>query len=157
MNTLKRLRIRLDDRTHNAALNLNEHDNRQATACALHHKAPRGAWMAFAGAAVGALASNRRTAAGPLAILAAAVGVAQAVLGRAHDIAVAYPGHPCPNCPQPDSDDEGRGGGGVWLDAGWDDIPPAPAPMDDIDDERIREWAGDIDAQMTALIEEVSL
>lgn len=55
---------------------------------------------------------------------------------------------PCPYCPA--GDDRG-GTGGVWLD--WDGLPPAPAPMPDYDDERIRNWAGDADqwlAELTA-------
>lgn len=59
---------------------------------------------------------------------------------------------PCHLCPA-HNDDDGDAGG-VWL--GWDgDQPPAaPPPMDDLDDDRIRAMAGDIDAQHAALIQE---
>ncbi|ACU71787.1 hypothetical protein Caci_2878 [Catenulispora acidiphila DSM 44928] len=54
----------------------------------------------------------------------------------------------CPYCP-PRSDGDGRGG--VWLNLG-DDIPPAPAPMAEYDDQQIRDWAEDLDGQLAALI-----
>lgn len=50
-------------------------------------------------------------------------------------------GRPCPYCPAAEDDD---GAGGVWLDFGAG-IPPAPAPMPELDDRRIGEWAGDAD------------
>ncbi len=76
----------------------------------------------------------------------------QALLDRTHSIAVAYPGHPCPDCPQPDVDDDDRGDGGIWLDGDWDgDIPPAPGPMPKLTDEEIRAMTGDLDMQMLAL------
>lgn len=150
MNALKRLYIRLDDRATNAALDINDNHQRLATTCTIHHRVPRGAWMALAGAAAATLAANRRTT-GPLAVIAAAAGVAQTVISRAHEIAVAYPGHPCPRCPQPDEADHGDGDGGVWLDTGWDDIPPAPGPMADYTDEQIATWAGDLEPHMFAV------
>lgn len=150
MNALSRLRIRLGDRIDSAALGLTDGDRRQAAVCALHHRIPAGTWTALAGAAAATLASSRRTATGPLAILAAAAGLAQTVLDRAHSTAVAYPGHLCQRCPQPEEDD-GRGDGGVWLDADWDDIPPAPAPMPPLAEDRIRAMTGDLDAELAAL------
>lgn len=151
MTALKRLYIRIDDRATNAALDINNNRRRLATTCTLHHRIPRGAWMALAGAAAATLAGNRLAVFGLLAVLAAAAGIAQTVLERAHEIAVAYPGHPCSRCPQPDEDD-GRGDGGAWLDTAWDDdIPPAPGPMADYDDDQIAAMAGDLDLQMLAL------
>jgi hypothetical protein len=149
VNAFKRLRIRIDDYITEAADNISKHDGHTATACRLHHRIPAGAWTALAGAAVTALVTNRRTAVGPLAILAAAASTAQTIISRAHEIAVAYPGHPCTRCPQPD-DDDGHGGGCYWLDLD-DDIPPAPGPMADYTDEQITAWAGDLDLQMLAL------
>lgn len=155
MNTLKRLRIRIDDCIIEAADNISKHNDRTTTACNLHHRIPAGAWAALAGAAVATLTTNRRPAFGPLAIIAAAAGTAQTIISRAHEIAVAYPGHPCTRCPQPDEDDD-RGNGGYWLDTAWDDIPPAPAPMPDIDD-RVRNWAGDVDAELTQLLADTQI
>lgn len=144
MNALKRLCTRVGDTTANAALDINNNDRRRAFACAAYH-GTRGTWIGFAGAAITALASNRRRAAGPLAVLSVAAGAAQMVLGAAHAIAVEYPGHPCPRCPQPDEPDTGSGDGGVWLDWDGDNLPPAPAPMPDYDDKQISDWAGDLD------------
>lgn len=55
---------------------------------------------------------------------------------------------PCPYCPVPGD----RGNGGLWFDWDGGDIPPAPAPMSELDDDRIRAMAGDLDALLIRIL-----
>lgn len=86
----------------------------------------------------------------------AVIGIALAVYTRiaflSHQVLNEGNGH-CPHCP-PAEDDHGDGGQ-RFRHGGGTDIPPAPAPMPDLDDERIAAIAGDLDAQLLDLVADV--
>lgn len=83
-----------------------------------------------------------------IAVVSLACVAVSRIAAKAHQI-LDEDERPCPYCPA--RDDRG-GDGGIWLDYGSFDIPPAPAPMPDYDDEQYREWAADIDGQLLNLV-----
>jgi hypothetical protein len=134
----------------NIAVRIGDRDLPRAIARHWSHNGPRAAWVPL-----GALPILPFVPSGGLApmlllgILNLLVLAAERLADRTHETGWIDRVHPCPLCPHWEEGDDGRGGG--WN---GDDFPSAPPPMDDFDDDRVRAMAGDLDAQLAALVQE---
>jgi len=104
-------------------------------------------------AAVLTLGHHSRTAA-VIIVIASLVAVSFSRIAAKSHYVLNEEDRPCPYCPAGDDGDL-PGGQHLARSGGPVDIPPAPAPMPDIDD-RICEWADDLNLHLAAYIEEVS-
>jgi len=135
----------------NLAVRIDDNDWTRVIARHWSHNGPRALWMLFGAFPLLPLAGNRAVFLVPFVTLLAAVHAGSRLADRTHEVGWIDQAHPCPLCPGNADGDNGHGGGG------WNgDFPTAPPPMDDFDDDRIRAMAGDLDAQLAALVQEVT-
>lgn len=155
MNVPSIPRDRLDDAVAVVAIGIDEHDVTRAVAAWWYHRGPRALWVVVVGTLMMPFGALH-----PAAVLVLAVAVLVAFVGSrtadwAHEVRRYDDANPCPHCPAVETDDE-DGAGGVWMSLD-DSIPPAPAPMPELDDDRIRDWAGDADQWLIELAADARL
>lgn len=84
-----------------------------------------------------------------IALLALALAEYTRIANLSHEVIDEENGH-CPRCPAAEDD---NGDGGRRTRPYGNDIPPAPAPMPELTDDQIRAMAGDLDEQLSAMLE----
>lgn len=154
MNPLTELRARLRETELNIAARIDDNTDLRMCARLWSHAGPRPLWVLFGGFPLLGFTRGQTAPVILLAALASAVYIGAHLADAAHETGWTDRVHPCPLChiPPGAEDDDGNGGGG-WPRGGPDtDIPPAPTPMPDYDDEQWRAIAGDLDAQLADLI-----